>query len=192
MQKSGHFTDDNASRTELHNLADRFHTVLTHPIDTKRLAGALNTLPRKPQVQHLWCRCAACAHTLLNPKVHWGSCICPLVIVAECNKMTDCAAGAGPNVTSEIQQTAARITGNSPRGGSGMGATTMDGVPGSTRTTTMAHDTTVDPAKLGREMTGADNIRGEGLTGTRGDGFTSSRGDGFTGSADPSFTGDRV
>ncbi len=44
VQKSGHFTDENASRTELHNLADRFHTVLTHPIDTKRLAGALHAL----------------------------------------------------------------------------------------------------------------------------------------------------
>ncbi len=93
-------------------------------------------------------------------------------------------AGAGPNVTSEIQQTAARITGNSPRGGSGMGAPTMDGVPGSARTGTMGAHDTVDPAKLGREMTGADNIRGEGLTGTRGEGVT--------GTIDRSVTGDRV
>ena len=39
VQKQGHLTDDAASRTELHNLADRFHTVLKNPIDTGRLAS---------------------------------------------------------------------------------------------------------------------------------------------------------
>ena len=40
VQKQGHLSDDAASHKELHNLADRFHTVLKNPIDTGRLASA--------------------------------------------------------------------------------------------------------------------------------------------------------
>ena len=87
--------------------------------------------------------------------------------------MTDCMAGAGPNVTSEIQQSAAHIISNSPRGeGAGMRAT-MDGAPATTRTTTMAHNT--DGPGMGRDMTGS-----------------TTRGDGLAGTTDSSIAGDRV
>ena len=38
-RKTGHIEEDGASKQELHKLADRFHTVLNHPIDTTTLRG---------------------------------------------------------------------------------------------------------------------------------------------------------
>ena len=135
VQKTGHLTDDNASRTELHNLADRFHTVLTHPIDTKRLAGKLHAGLRAPVSAYVTCG---------NPAGGMTSMSIPTLV----------SMGAGPEVTTEIQQSAARIAGEGRHEGTGMGtgmgAATGD-VP-TNRTATTAQDT-AEPG-IGRDMAG--------------------------------------